>query len=109
MRGFGKDARFGRRYLITALVIAALGTGACNFSFSVGDKNLDTEALEAELKTQITAQTGVTIATATCPQDVPIEQGGTFTCTVATEDGTETDVAVTQDDDEGNVSWVLQP
>lgn len=109
MRRSCEDARFGRRYLITVLVIASLSMGACDFSFSVGDQNLDTEALEAELKTQITAQTGVTIATATCPEDVPIAQGGTFTCTVATEDGTETDVAVTQDDDEGNVSWVLQP
>ncbi len=31
--------------------------------------------------------------------------GGTFTCVGAEDDGTEYEIKVVQDDDEGNVSW----
>ncbi len=97
------------RALYVTLVIVSLGLGACSFSFSMGDKDLDTAKLETELKTQIAAQTDVPIGSADCPDDVAIEQGNTFNCTVTTADGTPLTVIVTQDDDEGNVSWELEP
>jgi hypothetical protein len=47
----------------------------------------------------------------TCPTDIPIKKGTKFTCQVAQEakDEPPFTVEVTMDDDEGNVTWSLQP
>jgi hypothetical protein len=41
-----------------------------------------------------------------CPDEVTIESGATFTCTATTDDGRSAEIEVTQDDDQGNVTWV---
>ncbi|MGH2724858.1 MAG: DUF4333 domain-containing protein [Actinomycetota bacterium] len=89
------------------LVLAALlGTGACQFSF--GGSKLDTDKIEAEVTRGIEDQTGVAVQSVDCPDDVELEAGNTFTCTVTAEDGSTGQVDVTQQDDEGNVEWELR-
>lgn len=44
-------------------------------------------------------------ATVSCPSDIPIAVGGTFVCDITNADGTSGQITVTQDDDQGNVSW----
>lgn len=44
-------------------------------------------------------------ATASCPSDIPVKAGGTFVCDITNADGTSGQITVTQDDDQGNMSW----
>ncbi len=43
--------------------------------------------------------------TVKCPEGQPVAKGTTFVCDVTNTDGTTATVKVTEDDEEGNVSW----
>jgi hypothetical protein len=94
-----------RRYWAIAATIAGILMMGCSAEFSAG-RTLDTQELEGEIATGLSEQTGIT-ATIECPEDVPLEQGNEFECTAQAEDGTTAQIAVTQNDNEGNVSWRL--
>jgi hypothetical protein len=78
----------------------SLGAAACG-----GDSNLDTAALESQMKETIGDRTGIPIESVTCPDDVKPEKGDTFRCTATTERGERVLLNVTQEDDEGAVRW----
>ena len=93
---------------VPALVLCALLGASCSFSASVGGGGqLDTEKVEPEIATGIEAQTDVELDSVECPDDVDMEQGNDFECTATATNGDTAPVSVTQDDDEGNISWEL--
>lgn len=76
-------------------------------SVSVGGSDLNTDALEDEIVTGIQEQADVAV-TVDCPDDIKIEEGNEFTCTAEDDQGTTHTIDITQDDDEGNVSWEVR-
>lgn len=68
---------------------------------------LNTKKLEDEIKKGIEEQTGIDVASISCPGNIELEEGDTFDCEVEAEDDSKTSVTVTQQDDEGNVTWKL--
>lgn len=94
--------------LIAACASAgALALAGCEAEFSAGE-TLNTDKAEREIAKGIRKQTGVT-ATVSCPDDVKVEQGATFTCQAKPKNGGQPGVVtVRQTDDEGNISWRLK-
>jgi hypothetical protein len=82
---------------------AAIALASCSFSAS-GGKTLNTSKAETEIAKGIRQQTGVTVKLK-CPSGVKIKSGKTFTCTATRADGPPLNVAVTMQDDKGNVTW----
>src|ERR1035437_5802936 len=72
---------------------------------SCGGGTVNTQKAESLLKQKVAAQTGVSIASVSCPSNVPAKKGGTFVCTAHGVDGTHAPVSVTQTDANGNVSY----
>lgn len=70
---------------------------------------LNTQKLEDEIKKGIEEQTDTNVSSISCPQKVELEEGDTFECDVEASDGSKASVTVTQQDDEGNVTWKLNP
>lgn len=91
---------------LALLVGLAVLTGACEFSF--GGRTLDTDTIENEIAQGIEEQTGISVQSVECPDDVDAEAGNTFRCTATADDGSTAPVRVTQQDDEGNVEWELE-
>lgn len=85
------------RTAITAALLAVVAL-ACSAT-------LDTDSLAQQILTGIEDQAGVDITSVECPDDVPVEAGATFECSVTAADGTSGTVTVTQSDDQGNVTW----
>jgi hypothetical protein len=81
--------------------LLALASAACQTTLSLDDANLE-RVLTERLQTQ-----GVTVNSIDCPDDRPLQQGDSFTCSADTDAGQLT-FAVTQTDDKGNVSFQLQ-
>ena len=78
-------------------------------SASVGGPELNIATVESEIQSGIEEQTDVAISSVDCPEDVPIEEGNTFTCTAAVEGTEETlSVRVTQTDNSGTVDWQVE-
>jgi hypothetical protein len=88
--------RRASRLLLAAF--AALAPVGCSAS-------VDTDALEQQIKQELQAQAGVAASSVECPDDVAPEAGATFECTATTEDGSTATITVTQQDDQGNLSW----
>jgi hypothetical protein len=88
-------SRTARLFAVATLALAA---AACT-------KSLDTGGLETKLQDQIEVQTGSTITTVDCPDDIKVESGGTFDCTATDDSGATFTIEVVQTDDKGNVSW----
>jgi cytoskeletal protein RodZ len=84
----------GAVVLIGGLVVGAI--------FLFGSKTLDQGDAEQQVSAASEQLTGTAVADVSCPADVEVEQGGTFTCT-ATLEGQDISFTVTQKDDEGNV------
>lgn len=70
-------------------------------------KKLDRSQLESTLSSQLQSKTGIQDLSVTCPDDEPVKEGATFTCTVISPTGGSGTIMVTQTDDEGHVSWKL--
>ena len=67
---------------------------------------LDDVALESQIAAWFEDQAGVPVVV-DCPGGVDLERGNDFTCTATDQAGESVEVAVTQDDDLGNVSWEI--
>jgi hypothetical protein len=85
------------RILILASMIAL--TGACT-------RSLDTQGLEDQIVTELQDAGGPPVSGVTCPDDGEVETGSTFDC-IATGEGVEWTVRVTQLDDDGNVEFEI--
>lgn len=84
---------------IAALAFAGTIVGGCNTALL-----LDNDKLQQVIAEGLQTQAGVS-ASVTCPDDRPIKQGDTFTCTAQTTDGDNLTITVVQTDDTGRVNW----
>jgi hypothetical protein len=89
------------RRQITRVVLAGLAAVA----LAACTKTVNTDGLEQQIAAELEAQAGVTPSSVDCPDDVEAEAGGTFTCTATADDGSTATITVTQQDDQGNLSW----
>ena len=94
-----------RHLAVGAALTASLALAAC------GTETLDNANLESQLAEQLSSDAGVDAAqvSVSCPEDVEVEQGGEFECTLTAPNGDEVRVDVTMTDDEGNVDAVVPP
>jgi hypothetical protein len=83
------------------VVLASLALSAC------GESMLDTGNIEDEIAPQLAQDTGTKDVEISCPDDVEAKKGEDFECDVTAPGGVESKVTVTQEDDDGNVSWEL--
>lgn len=95
-----------RSRVLTYGILAVAFTAACGTQ--AAGSQLNTDMLQQRLTVRIHQQTGVVVRV-NCPEDVPLRRGGVFECTATAGDGSTSQVAVVQDDDEGRVSWALEP
>lgn len=65
------------------------------------------DGLEPALREWLSGQ-GVEAQSIECPKARVIKAGSVFDCAVTAADGTSLTIEVTQDDDQGNVSWVIK-
>jgi len=79
--------------------VAAAGLGAC------GDSRIDSGRTETAIERDLARQTGLAIASVSCPDDVEVKRGDTFRCLVVARNGDRATVLVTQRDDAGTVTW----
>jgi outer membrane lipoprotein SlyB len=88
----------GTKRLMLAAAVAALALAGCSAT-------VDTDGLEGQIAQELEAQAGVRPTSVQCPDDVPAEAGATFECTATADDGSTATITVTQEDDQGNLSW----
>ena len=92
------------RYLAAIAAAVCLGLAGC------GEETLDVSEIEEQITPEVESQTGSTNVDVDCPDDVEAKADDTFECDLSAEGGIEAQVKVTQEDDEGNVTWeVVQP
>jgi hypothetical protein len=70
-------------------------------------ETVDTADLEAKLKDQLGQSAGVEPRSVECPEDIEIEKGKTFDCTLTAPNGDEVRVEVTFTNDEGGIEAVV--
>jgi hypothetical protein len=83
-----------------AAVVAMIALGGCDLN-----KEIDTDRAEAEIKRDLSAQTGAQLRSVRCPDEVEAKKGERFRCTAVAEDGSRIPIRVTQTDDDGGVRW----
>lgn len=88
------------RYFLVA-VGASFALAGC------GESTLDTGKIESEIKPEVEDQTGTRDVAVSCPDDVEAEEGAEFECDLTAAGGVKAKVAITQEDDDGNVRWEL--
>jgi len=87
-----------KRLIVPLVALAAAGLLAgCS-------KSLDGSSIQGQIADGMATQAGGSW-TVSCPSDIAIEQGSTFTCDATNADGTTSTITVTQKDADGNVSW----
>lgn len=90
--------KHGRTTALLGALVATVGLlAACSNSLSQTD-------VQDKLTQGMTEQLGGTY-TVSCPSDIPVAAGATFTCDATGADGSMGVITVTQDDDQGNLSW----
>jgi Domain of unknown function (DUF4333) len=87
----------GARVLLVAFVLLA---GACSRTKTLDGTQLE-QRIAADMQTNLHLE-GVTVS---CPDDIEVATGGTFTCTATDADGTTMTIQGTQTDDQGNVTY----
>jgi hypothetical protein len=87
-----------------ALIVAAVAVAVTVIVSSSYRSKLDTGAIETHVAASLSQRFGSSFAV-TCPDNVALESGATFTCDANADDGTGLTVEVHQDDDQGNVTW----
>ena len=70
-------------------------------------ETVDNADLESKLKDQLGQSAGVEPRSVECPEDVEIEKGKTFDCTLTAPNGDEVRVEVTFTNDEGGIEAVV--
>lgn len=93
---------------VLALSVVTVALAGCGGSFSV-TRYIDVERLESTLTDGLTEQTGAVIQSVECPEEIAMETGNEFECTATDDQGNTGVVTVTQDDDQGNITWKLEP
>jgi uncharacterized protein DUF4333 len=84
------------------LLLVSIAVGSC------AARTLNADQLERRLGGQISDRLGVSGIVATCPDDIEVRRGATFTCTAhASGEEVALRIVVTQLDDEGNVTWEI--
>lgn len=68
-------------------------------------RTLDMNQVESELKRQVERDLGTQGLTVTCPDDVKVEEGTSFTCEASDASGATMVLTVTQENDQGKVRW----
>jgi hypothetical protein len=81
----------------------AIGT----LALSSCSKTLDGKEIERSISTDLSQRGRLSIQSLTCPKDIPLEQGQSFECVGQLEPEGEFYVVVTQQDNQGKVSWVV--
>ena len=92
---------------VLVLVLVVVGIATLLTSLSSRSK-LDMGSVQAEIAAQLSDRTGQR-TTVECPSSIDIAAGTTFVCTATSADGTATTVTVHQDDDQGNLSFGVEP
>lgn len=80
-----------------ALALAALTLAGCSSSIDVAD-------LETKVQDGLAEQVGGTW-TVECPDSMEVQAGLTTNCMATSDTGETVEVNITQDDDQGNVTW----
>jgi hypothetical protein len=86
-----------RTHAIVALCLAVAAT-ACG-------PTLNEDELEQQLRGELHSRFPSTTWDVACPSGVAPEAGATFECTATAEDGRRLELEITQDDDDGRVTW----
>jgi hypothetical protein len=82
------------------LVAILLLAGACSRT-----KTLNRTELEQQIATDMQTNLQLEGVTVSCPDDIEVATGGTFTCTATSPDGTTMTIEGTQTDDQGHVTY----
>ena len=91
-----------RRATVALALVVSIATGGCVH------QTLDADELERRLGRSLSDRLGVDGVEATCPDDVPVQQGATFVCVARAPGQTEgLRIVVTQVDDDGTVTWEI--
>lgn len=85
---------------LTGAAVLALVVAGC------GEKRIVAGDLEAKLRSELRESAGVTAKSVDCPDDVKVEKGRKFDCTMVAPDGSRRTVHVTLTNDEGGLSFV---
>jgi Domain of unknown function (DUF4333) len=93
---------------------AHLATGAAALLLLVplagcGEKKINSNDLEQKLKTAIGKDAGVPPKEVRCPDDIEVQKGKKFDCTLVAPNGDEIIINVTQTNDKGGFRYVLNP
>lgn len=81
----------------------------CGLALAVGagcaDKQVDTSRAESEIRRDLADQTGATVKSVSCPDEVTAEKGDRFTCRAVADDDSRIPIRVTQVDGDGGLRW----
>ena len=83
---------------VAALIALGLLAAACS-------RTLDMTQVESDLKAQAEEEFGTSGLTVTCPNDVKVEAGTSFTCEASDASGATMVHTVFQKNDHGDVRW----
>ncbi|MDZ7732001.1 MAG: DUF4333 domain-containing protein [Acidimicrobiia bacterium] len=88
-----------RSFRLVVTLLGLLVVASCAES-----SRLDTEEAEDALALEYVRDTDATVEAVECPEEVDLDEGATFTCTL-TLDGQDLDVVATQVDEDGTVEF----
>jgi hypothetical protein len=96
-----------RRLLAVVAIVPIALALALALALAGCSKKIDTDKAERSIKAGLQSKTGgrVAIASVTCPDDVDIDKGKRFDCTVKGTNGRTGTVTVVQTDDKGSVTY----
>lgn len=90
------------------VLVLSVALAGCGGAFTV-TRYIDVDRLESTLADGLAEQTGATIQSVECPEEIAMETGNEFECTAIDDQGNTGIVTVTQDDDQGTITWKLEP
>jgi uncharacterized protein DUF4333 len=85
--------------LVLCAVALAIVTGGC------AEKQVDTSRAESEIRRDLADQTGATVKSVRCPDEVTAKKGDRFTCRAVADDDSKIPIRVTQVDGDGGLRW----
>ncbi len=87
------------RAILAALALLA----GVALASACGQSTIDAGRPERLIRGAVVEQVGARVASVSCPEDVEMQEGRTFRCSVTGTDGSKGDVAVRQRDDDGSL------
>ncbi|MGA8219136.1 MAG: DUF4333 domain-containing protein [Solirubrobacterales bacterium] len=96
--------------LVPSLVVAAIALSGCEVSASVGDtaQKANVAGIERQISDSLAQQSGVRPTSVDCPDEMLVEEGKEYECTVVHPQDGPAPVQVIMHAD-GRVSWHVQP